>query len=129
MSLALSNQANLLDINLEIVLAMLGELLLVLRRISELRPNFLKHSQNSHFNYNDPTLIHSTTVRSYFMPAPLTMPRFHVGCRLGLLDKSNFVCAQASNASESACIIISIPWGFFNRTKFTLLSNRISWVL
>ena len=42
--------------------AILGELLLVLRMISELRPNFLKHFQNSHFNYNDPALIHSTTV-------------------------------------------------------------------
>ena len=41
---------------------MLGELLLVFRRISELRANFLKHSQNSHFHYNDPPLIHSTTV-------------------------------------------------------------------
>ena len=41
---------------------MLGELLLVLRRIFESRPNFLKHSQNSHFHYNDPALIHSTTV-------------------------------------------------------------------
>ena len=59
------------------------------------------------------------------MPAPLTMPRFHVGCRLGLLDKSNFVCAQASNASESDCILISNPRGFLNHTKFILLSNQI----
>ena len=42
--------------------AMLGELLLVFRKISELRANFLKHSQNSHFHYNDPALILSTTV-------------------------------------------------------------------
>jgi hypothetical protein len=41
---------------------MLGELLSVCRRIFELRPNFLKHSHNSHFNYNDPALIHSTCV-------------------------------------------------------------------
>ena len=51
-SLALSNLANLLEINLEIV-----------QRISELRQNFLKHSQNSHFNYNDPALINSSTVQ------------------------------------------------------------------
>ena len=59
------------------------------------------------------------------MPTPPTMPRFHVGCRLGLLDKSNFVCAQASNASESDCILISNPRGFLNHTKFILLSNQI----
>ena len=34
---------------------MLGELLSVLRKISELRANFLKHSLKSHFHYNDPT--------------------------------------------------------------------------
>ena len=42
--------------------AMLGELLSVCRRIFGLRPNFLKHSQNSHFDCNDPALIHSSTV-------------------------------------------------------------------
>ena len=41
---------------------MLGELLSVCRRIFGLRPNFLKHSQNSHFDCNDPALIHSSTV-------------------------------------------------------------------
>jgi hypothetical protein len=41
---------------------MLGELLSVCRRIFELRPNFLKHSQNSHLNYKYLALIHSTCV-------------------------------------------------------------------
>ena len=45
----LSNLANLIQISLKIFYAMLGELLSVLRRISELRANFLKHSQKSHF--------------------------------------------------------------------------------
>ena len=46
---------------------MLGELLSVCRRIFGLRPNFLKHSQNSHFDCNDPALIHSSTVHSTFL--------------------------------------------------------------
>ena len=45
---------------------MLGELLSICRRIFGLRPNFLKHSQNSHFDCNDPALIHSSTVWSEF---------------------------------------------------------------
>ena len=44
---------------------MLGELLSVCRRIFGLRPNFLKHSQNSHFDCNDPALIHTSTVRGF----------------------------------------------------------------
>ena len=45
---------------------MLGELLSVCRRIFGLRPNFLKHSQNSHLDCNDPALILSSTVGLLF---------------------------------------------------------------
>ena len=61
-SLAFSNLANLLKINLKKSCAMLGELLSVCRRIFELRPNFLKHSQNSNFNYKDVYVVASTNV-------------------------------------------------------------------
>ena len=51
-TLTLSNQTNLLRINLKIVLCLAWG---VCTRIFEMRPNFLKHSQNSHYDYNDPT--------------------------------------------------------------------------
>ena len=45
---------------------MLGELLLILRRISELRANFLKYSQESHFLLQWPCMALSTTVEASF---------------------------------------------------------------
>ena len=56
--------ANFLKTDLTMSCAMLGELLSVWRRIFEFRVDFLKHSQNSQFHYNDPALILSTTVHS-----------------------------------------------------------------
>ena len=63
---------------------MLGELLSVCRRNFGLRPNFLKLSQNSHFNYNDPALKHLTTVGHQF-PRPILYVDVIYGWPLTLL--------------------------------------------
>ena len=49
---------------------MLGELLSVSTRIFELRPNFQKHSRNSHFNYKQGYVVASTTVRGQTTSKP-----------------------------------------------------------
>ena len=58
---ALSNLADLIKISLKMSWSMLGELLSVLRRFSDLRANFLKLSQKSHFQLYWPcinTFVH-----------------------------------------------------------------------
>jgi hypothetical protein len=78
-NLTLSNLANFLKTDLKIV--QLGELLSDCRRIFELRPNFLKHSQNSHSNYKYPALIHSTCVAAVTVFFKQILPKVDFFCQ------------------------------------------------